>query len=313
MIHLSTMQLLAVRDGRSVDRELLVHLVSCSECQAAFDDTRWILALRRAREAVVAGEHLTDDEITAFVERALPDDRMKRMRAHVRDCDRCMAYYGRQRTINRRDSYSSPSAVAVASTLKTFRPNPIRRLGVLLLKRLGQGVEIVFQPTRAMWADGTAATLGPPGVEQAPRVERPSARRRRLGARLSRLVPERRVREADDELLSAEDAAVYDHGMPKREAAAPAAGSAAIDAGPWRLVLTGDRGPDGPRVNIGIFDGESGSAVPGVPLRLKSGKRTIARVTTGDDGHAELSPVPDGAEIIVGDAPGFRLAVRDLG
>lgn len=310
--HLSSTQLLAVRDGRSVERELLVHLVSCPECQAAFDDTRWTLVLRRAREAVVEGEHLTDDELTAYVERALPEDRLISIRSHLRGCDRCTAFYGRQRAINRRDGYRSPTPQAVAETMARFRPNPIRRLGVLLLRRLGQGVELVFRPKTMSWTDGLVAGAGTRGISETPHPSRPSARFRRLKSESSRRTQRRYARDPDEFAGLSDEAAAFDLRFQEREAEAGPAGTAVVDAGPWRLVLTGGRAAEGTFVGISIVDGESGTPAAGIPVRLTSGMWTVAKLTTGDDGHAKLSPVPDGAEIIVGDDPRFRLSVRDL-
>jgi hypothetical protein len=216
-----------------------------------------------------------------------------------------MAFYGRQRGINRRDGYRSPAPQAVAETLARFRPNPIRRLGILLLSRLGQGVELVFRPKTATWSGRQAASAGPPGLSETPHPSAPSARLRRLTSERSRREQRRDAAGLHDVFDVSEEAAAF------REV--EASGTAEVVAGPWRLVLDGGQGPEGTFVDVGVLDGESGSAVPGIPVRLTSGAWTLARLTTGADGRARLTPVPDRAEIIVGEDPGYRLSVRDLG
>jgi len=143
--HLDTAQLLAIhKEGDTRDRVALEHLASCAECQHSFDDSRWLMVLRRLRGIVEAGPHPSSDELAAYRGQALSLPRIAQIERHLRSCDRCLAAYRRERVVDRKLAYSSPPLSLLKQVQRRFRPRPLRQLGTVLVRRLGEQLGLLF-------------------------------------------------------------------------------------------------------------------------------------------------------------------------
>ena len=194
--HLDTAQLLAIyKEGDIGDRAALEHLASCAECQRSFDDSRWLLVLRRLRGIVEAGPHPSSDELAAYRSHALSSRRTAQVERHLRSCDRCAAAYRRDRVVDQKLAYSSPAPSLLKQVQRSFRPRPLRQLGTVLVRRLGEQLGMLFVPgfdgsiaERKLSSTGLRQmdfTVGAP-APRARRTEHPasaSERKRRLKPR----------------------------------------------------------------------------------------------------------------------------------
>ncbi len=151
---LDTAQLLAIhKEGNSDDRAALEHLASCAECQQSFDDSRWLMVLRSLRGIVEAGPHPSSDELAAYRGQALSSPRIARIERHLRSCDRCLAAYRRERVVDRKLAYSSPPPKLLKRVQQRFRPRPLRQLGTVLVRQLGEQLGLLFMPEPTIQAE----------------------------------------------------------------------------------------------------------------------------------------------------------------
>ena len=146
-VHLSDKRLQALYDGEPGTHWEREHLVSCPVCQQAFDDTLWMGLLIRLQKAErIEGPHPDRDELLAYRTRALPEARRKEIRRHLSGCRSCMAACSREQAQLRRSGYTSPSRATLRSVMGQFRPREMRRLGRLMIARLGKHFTLQFLP-----------------------------------------------------------------------------------------------------------------------------------------------------------------------
>lgn len=146
-VHLSDKRLQALYDGEPGTHWEREHLVSCSVCQEAFDDTLWMGLLIRLQKAErIEGPHPDRDELLAYRTRALPEARREQIRRHLSGCRSCMAACSREQAELRRRGYTSPSRKTLRNVMGQFRPRKMHRLGRLMIARLGKRFALQFLP-----------------------------------------------------------------------------------------------------------------------------------------------------------------------
>lgn len=143
--HLSTERLQALHDGEPGNSLELEHLASCSACQEAFDDTRWTMLLMRLRSRTDSADaHPDRDELLGYQAGALGTGREASIRKHLAHCRRCVNEYGRIRVGRQQVRYSSPPQATLQAAMTRFRPRSMRRLGRLLIERVGESLALTF-------------------------------------------------------------------------------------------------------------------------------------------------------------------------
>jgi predicted anti-sigma-YlaC factor YlaD len=157
--HLSQEQLLAFRDGESDDPRVREHLATCPECQQAFDDSRWRLALQRLSDD--GSEHPKSDRLLAYWHNALSAESAQEVQRHLRGCNRCLAIYERLRGADPKVAYASPRPALLRKVRERYvsRPRPVRTLGVLWLRRLGEALGLEYVPVASVETLGGPAAL----------------------------------------------------------------------------------------------------------------------------------------------------------
>jgi predicted anti-sigma-YlaC factor YlaD len=155
--HLSQEQLLAFRDGESDDPGVREHLATCPECQQAFDDSRWRLALQRLSED--GSEHPSSDRMLAYWYNALSTESARQVQRHLRGCNRCLAIYERLRAGDPKLAYASPRPALLRKVRERYvsSPRPVRELGVLWLRRLGEALGLEYSPEASVQTVGGPA------------------------------------------------------------------------------------------------------------------------------------------------------------
>jgi len=274
--HLTAERLLAIRDGESDDRRGLEHLISCPECQATFDDSRWLYLLAKLRRAKrQAGPHIEGDALLAYHMRALSQNRVEKIREHLAGCRACLVAYGRSRETSRRNHYSSPSPGALSDVMQRFRPRRMQRLGRLLVRALGDGIRVSFEAE--------------PGAAQAP-ARFGETQRHPSSAR-------RRIKRLKDE------GAFFDS-LEVHEAAAPVMGGAPMESEgspilglPWGLRVTSVQGTSDLRVTLTPI--ATDRSARGVEVRIVSDQGTESRATTDERGSTTLPCPPGSSRLIV--------------
>jgi hypothetical protein len=279
--HLTTERLLAIRDGESDDRRELEHLISCPECQATFDDSRWLYLLAKLRPAKrQAGPHIEGDTLLAYHMRALSQNRVENIREHLAGCRACLVAYGRSRAASRRNHYSSPSPGALSDVMQRFRPRRMQRLGSLLVRALGDGIRVSFEAE--------------PGAVQAPA---------RFGETL-RGIAQRHPSSARRRIQRLKDQEAFFDSLEVHEAAAPAMGEASMESEgssilglPWGLRVTPVQGASDLRVTLTPI--ATDRSVRGVEVRIVSDQGTESRATTDARGSAVLPCPPGSSRLII--------------
>ena len=104
------------------DRTLLHHVRNCPECQAMVRRGRLArLYLYRPTQSP-PGEHLGNDEITAFCEDALTETATTHTMAHLAECEQCLGAYKELS-----DALAMPAQVPTSTQTKiaiaAFTPN----------------------------------------------------------------------------------------------------------------------------------------------------------------------------------------------
>ena len=280
--HLSTERLLAIRDGESDDRREREHLISCPECRATFDDSRWLYLLAKLRRGKrQAGPHIGGDELLAYHMQALPRDRVAKIREHLAGCRACLATYGRSRETSKRNHYSSPTPEALRRVRERFRPRKMKRLGRLLVRALRNGIDVSFEAEPALsGAENVVCESIARGVER----RHPSSVRRRI----RRLVEE----DAALESLRSEDA-----GAPLMDAAMTGSEAAPILGLPWGLRVTAVPGTRDLRVTLTPI--ATDRSPRGVEVRIVPERGEEFRSTTDERGAAVLRCPPGNSRLVV--------------
>jgi len=299
--HLSTEQLLALRDGDLTDTTAVEHLASCPVCQETFDDTRWTLLLRRLPEIIDAVEHPSADELLAFRSYAMSSPRVLEIRRHLRSCPRCLAIYGRVRARDKRAAYNSPSPEMLQRVRRQFRPRTIRTLGTLLVTRIGEGLRAFFTPEPTL-----DTSLPRNSMRDAPHPASARHRARRLEQIVFR-------RPGPDEEAEPEDE-VELMGHLACEAEAPEAPRSVCNLigadAPMRAVRFEAEGrmielipisrPGGSFFGIRVRAANPEVSVRGVRIRIVSEDGTTMEAVTDRNGETELAFPPGRSTIRIG-------------
>ena len=300
--HLSREQLIAFRDGALEDRRALEHLAGCSECQRAFDDSRWYLALARLRRDGLVGEHPGTDELAGYATHALGHDRSREVSLHLRSCDRCLARYRRLREAEDRMAYSTPRRALLRATQRRFRSRPkIRDLGALVLKTIGETLSVRHVPDMSLRCAMPLASAGKPLldmdylVEESLGIEEPSEsmpdeakqrggppREQRFSARLEE---------------------------PAAEAGAPPETFTVVEAGPLALIFDAGLRDEVPVLSVLALDRPSGDPREGIAVVIESGDGDRAEAVTRPD-RAVTLPLPRGTStLLIRDRETYKLTI----
>jgi len=306
--HPSQEQLLAFRDGESADPRLREHLAGCPECQRAFDDSRWFMALARlkAAETPPAGNHLERDEIAGYMDHALSRSEQLVVERHLESCRRCTIVYRRLRDAQAEVAYSSPPVPLLERVKQQFTPNPGSRLGTLILLHVGKTLRWFFRPEEKDVAfdrisDLRALRAPPSAMPLSSHLSHPSSaksRRRRLG-----------IRESLDEMGQQDEALALpiSECFAERESRELGEETIRVVAGEWLLTVCAG-GPD--RMRVHVAERHSGQPVDGVALSLIPERGPSANTETDPDGYADL-PLLDGpAKLRIGHRTPWTLDLR---
>lgn len=291
--HPSLEQLLALRDGAAADPGLVEHLAGCPECQQAFDDSRWLMALARLKEAETppAGDHLERDEITGYMDHALSRRAQRAVERHLESCRRCTIVYRRLRDAQARVRYSSPPVALMRQVKRGFTPDPATPLGTLILLHVGKTLRWLFMPEEDL----------APAQPLSSETPHPSSARSRRGRFRERL----QLDETCDEGLAlgsplSERFTSLERGDLGEE-------TLRVVAGEWLLTVRAG-GPD--RMRIHVAERRSAKPVKGVAVSLVPERGPSANTETSLDGHAEL-PLLDGpAKLRIGQRTPWTLELR---
>lgn len=322
--HLSREQLIAFRDGALHEPRALEHLATCSHCQRAFDDSRWMLALSRLRGQAGEEAHPDRDLLVAYLTHALDSRAAARVSRHLRSCDRCVARYRRFREAEASVRYSSPSPKLLRATQRRFSARPqVLELGKLVLRRLGEALLPVFQPAEienALSARPSLHRWVP--SEDAPPCRPASAKtrdrpRRDEIARLLEEAGEPLAEEPADECFGDTYEA---HLTTPREPAGmrdlmqdlSAAGDpreAWIDRGPWRLVVTAVPEQHGATLVVAAHDRETAKPIRGMILTLETESGARLDAATEEGGSARFPLPPGRSTLLIRERESARLII----
>ena len=135
--HLTSEQILALRDGELDDPELASHVWACTECRARLREAR-ILRLLLVRPEAIATSHLDPEDMAAFFDGTLSHSRIREVEGHLAGCPECFAdLHGLHRLDGASEAVEAPPAwIAVA--IDGFRPVQSISLGRLVVKLVDQ-------------------------------------------------------------------------------------------------------------------------------------------------------------------------------
>jgi hypothetical protein len=312
--HLSRDQLTAFRDGALEDRRAMEHLVSCPDCQRAFDDSRWLLALARIRKDVAKLEHPDRDELTGYLSQALSSRRAGEIARHLRMCDSCLARYRRMRRAEAASDYSSPAPALLRATQRRFRSRPrIRELGALILAKAGDAFAVLHRPAPGLASGEMAPSFLGPVDEMQERSPAPPERRR--DRRASEVRREQRLckaRERAPDRIAEQDDAVEKclSAAPPAKALGPSPGSfAVVEAGPLALVFDAGLEDGQPVLSVLALDRESGDPRAGLVVVIESEDGARNETITTKDRTARLALQRGASTLLVRDRETYRLTI----
>jgi hypothetical protein len=302
--HLETARLLALYHGDTEDFAALEHLVSCAECQQAFDDSRWLMLLRRLPRLVQAGAHPASDVLVAYRSHALSTERTADIERHLRACDRCTAQYRRAQTQEAQVQYRSPAPASVRKALKDFRQRTLRRLGTVFVAALDkQGLfRLVLMPESSGVRGATAVSHDGSSIIEpvARRRAHPASatrRARRIGKWIENFSAGASIEEPAFEQAARE--------LDTAESLASEAGSSAetgtlrIPADRWELLLVPSREGKQLRLAVRLIATENDRSASGVRIRIRNRQGRESAALTDDEGHAALTITPGQSEITI--------------
>jgi hypothetical protein len=297
--HLSTERLQALHDGEPGHPRELEHLASCPVCREAFVDSRWTILLSSLRSATGSvDEHPDLDELLAFQTGALSTRRQASIREHLSRCRRCMTGYARMRAESKRARYSTPSRELVRATMTRFRPRTMKRLGRLLVERVGEdlALSILRMPEPSPYLR-TAEAISETRLDCLKDERRDPASASGRAMRMQRIG-------GRDSLADQ----VYD------ECAASDSFQANLDAtvedSPWNLRVSPipDAAVDSLRITLGSTDERR--SVAEVTLRIVPESGDEISVATDARGVAVLPCPPGSSRLIVEVEPPLSVEVR---
>jgi hypothetical protein len=317
--HLDTARLLALHEGDIGDFAALEHLASCADCQRAFDDTRWLMLLRKLPELVEAGPHPGTDVLVAFRSRALPTKRLAEVERHLRSCDRCLALFGRMRVAEQAVEYRSPVEATVASTQRLFRPRRLRKLGTLLVTGLDKGLlRLMFAPGPSRFEDAGLAQFDFLSMRET-RAER-QAHPASAKERARRIIREVGFSDVEDELAeaaapaqigSAGDGWVAEETGEFEQAALGAveSGTVHIPVDGLHLLLTPSIEDEQPQLRVQLVSRDDGRSFAGVVVRIRGPLGRETEASTDGSGRVVLPFHPGVTELVVEIDPPLVLAL----
>jgi hypothetical protein len=312
--HLDTARLLALYEGDTGDFAALEHLASCAECQRAYDDSRWLLLLRRLPGLIEAGPHPGPDVLVAYRNQALSKRRTAEVERHVRSCERCLALQGRMRVQEQAAEYLSPVPASVRQTIKRFRPRRFRKLGTVLVTGLDKGLLRLFllpaseglSKIRAEQSDFMAMEESRIGGTSHPASAKERTRRLEKAIRIFDLDAEALEEAAAETMAGAslgDMRSLVSPPTPKESAPLH------IPSDDMELVLTPCSEDDRFRLDVQLNPkGETGS-IAGIRIRIRGPQGRESEATTDDDGRATLPFKPGDTEIVIEIDPPLTLAL----
>jgi len=314
--HLDSAQLLAIyKEGEMEDLAALEHLASCAKCQQSFDDSRWLMVLRRLRDIVEAGPHPSSEELAAYRGHALSSPRIARIERHLRSCDRCLVSYRRERVVDRKLAYSSPALSLQKAVQRRFRPRPLRQLGTVLVRRLGEKLGLLFLPARVEFpADRMLLAKTMPALGRARRPDQAAhpasaARRKHRLERRS----ERIVSAAEEAPLQKTLDLCQTSSEEIRVGSSVGAGNlpptVRIPADDWNLVL--ELALKKGQLFLRLISSEKEASVRGIRVRVGKQGQDPTEAVTDRDGRIQLSLAPGRSRITIHADPPFVLDFED--
>jgi len=300
--HLDTAQLLAIhKEGDTRDRAALEHLASCAECQHSFDDSRWLMVLRRLRGIVEAGPHPSSDELSAYRGHALSSPRIARIERHLRSCDRCLAAYRRDRVVDRKLAYSSPAPSLLKRVQRRFRPRPLRQLGTVLVRRLGEQLGMLFVPQPQLDLRCSSIEEGFSNNEVSSLRSLRRAERTHPGSASQRMRRIEPLADADQMTVGSSIGASRDS---DRGIDLPP--TVRIPADEWALELTLKKG----HLFLRLISSRKDASVHGIRVRVAGKGKKPSEAVTDRDGRIGLPLESGSSQITIHAAPPFALSLE---
>jgi hypothetical protein len=309
--HLSREQLIAFRDGELEDRQAIEHLAGCPDCQRAFDDSRWLLALARIREEASESEHPDRDELSAYLSQALSSRRAEGIARHLRTCDLCLARYHRLRRAEAALDYSSPAPALLRATQRRFRSRPrILELGALVLAKAGDAIGLLYRPAPELVPDEMIRDFA--GLADRPRVVRqekrlvgpPPLRKKRRAMAIREEQKLRKVRKIPAERIAEQTLSA----SPPAGARSPGSFTV-VEAGPLALIFDAGLDEDRPVLSVLALDRESGDPRAGLFVVVEAEDGTRDEAVTKSDKAARLFLRRGSSTLLIRDRETYKLTI----
>ncbi len=284
--HLTSDQLVAIRDGELRDWASLRHFQSCPECQARLRDARTLRVLLTRPESTPSS-HPDPEDLAAYAEDPLLGGDIRSLEAHVAGCPQCFAdlqAIREQLQPEPAQEEGLPEWV-VAKAVRDFRrPEARLKLGTLLVQwfsKIGPWIQLI----------------PPPEPRQVSEMRLLDAFESR--PRLSDMIM-RRQAEPLYEMASIEVPA----SEPQKEAEEPPEGEPVdIPIGYLNARVT-PRGQSPGEVTLIVVVTRTSDSAPeaGAQLSLKGDEGTLSTATTDKNGVAEF-PLPRGRATLIFQSP----------
>jgi hypothetical protein len=231
-----------------------------------------MLLMRLHSETKAADAHPDRDELLAYQIRALGTGREASIRKHLAQCRRCVSKYARIRVGRQEMRYSSPPHATVQATMVQFRPRTIRRLGRLLIERVGESLALSFLRS----------------VPAAETDRHPASASRR--AMRVRMITDERVLHVSK--------------------APPSSPGATIESSPWSLRLTSVSGSAEDSIRVALASDDEGLSAEEITIRILSEGREEYSAVTDAQGVAVLPCPPGESRLIVEVDPPLSLEIE---
>lgn len=280
MRHAAPEEIVAFRDGESVDPEIDRHIRTCSFCRLKLGQARWVRANICSEGRKPDGPTPTRDEIGAYIDEALDTDEMVRVETHIRADTKLLALFDKllKMSLELKNPLPDPKHVEELKA-KLRGPQLLGRLRIFITDRFKQ----VFHPVR-------------PGEE---------AHRR---AMLS-------VADSGEILACREAPPSIDALLPlfcssHAPAPPPPPGPSrprVIDTGRWLIRAVTSGTVSETILELVIEEIKSGKPVPSIPVKLEPGWDDPILVLTNESGSVRL-PLPEGeSRLEIGEGPELAL------
>ena len=281
MKHAAPEEIVAFRDGESIDPEMDRHIRTCSFCRRKLGQARWVRTHTCSEGQKPDGPTPTRDEIAAYLDEALDEREMARVETHIRADDHCLAVFDKLLKMSLELQNPLPDAERVDELkAKLRRPKLLGRLRIFITDRFKQ----VFHPVRP----------GEPAI----------GRSMKMKEEASGPLPCMEASASTYDLLSVceeHDGAPLPPPGPSRPRV--------IDTGRWLIRAVTSGTVSETILELVIEETNTGNPVPGIQVKLDPDWSDPIHARTDEKGSVRL-PLPEGeSRLEIGEGPELALEV----